>query len=134
MWVRVLMATALVGFVLSFVALAKARDKGGTGFQVLMAAVASLVLVVGILVYRRSRLAAARRATGTVPVGQHIVWLAMIRIAAFAAVALSAVGAVRSNEHQTMAGVMLVLGVWVSSVAIRLDGAARRNRNLEQTT
>ena len=133
-WMRVVMATAVVGFALSLVGLAKAAHTGGTGFQILMVGVAAFVLFVGLLVYRRFRLAATRGATASAPIGQHVAWLGIIRIAAFVAVVLSAIGAVRSKESQTMAGVMLVFALWVMTIAVRLDGAARRARSTEQAT
>jgi hypothetical protein len=133
-WLRAIVASVLIAFVVAVLALSKAADQGGIGLQVTMVAVTSVVLVGGLLLLRRWQLSRARGVVTPAPLGQHVLWLAFIRTAAFAAVVLSAIGVVRSTDVQSMAAIMLVVALWVLSIAIRLDGTARRAADTEQPT
>lgn len=123
---RLVLATALGAYVLAMAGLAKAKAGGGRGAQIVGAVVAGLALLLGIVAWR----AACRRAAGGTrsasPRDQRVAWLAMIRVGAVAAVALSAFACIKANKPQFMPVVMLVLSLWVMSVAARLDSATRR--------
>jgi hypothetical protein len=133
-WLRTIVATLLIAFAVAVLGLSKAADQGGTGFQVSMVVITSLLVFGGLLFVRRWRVSRARGVTSSAPLGQHVLWLAFIRVAAFAAAVLSAIGVVRSTDVQSMAAIMLVIALWVLSIAIRLDGTARQAGNTEQAT
>ena len=118
-WIRAIVLAAVAGYVLAVSGLAKARDKGGTGFQLLMVGVAGAVLLLALVVRRRAI------AGNTSDHGQHVLWLGFIRVAATIGAVLSVVATIRSTpQQQSFPAIMAVLDLWLLTVVIRLDHAA----------
>ncbi len=121
-WTRALLVIATAAYVIATFSLLKA-DRGGKGMQVAMIAIAGVVLLVTLVVRRRAILAAF--GVQRQKLGQHQLWLRFIRVIALGGAVLAAFGAARSKDHQMLSALMLVIDLWVLSIAIRLDNAAR---------
>ncbi len=119
-WLLLILVAAAAGYVLAIAGLAKAREKGGTGFQLLMVVVTGVVLLVALLVRRRAITNAAEEK------GQHILWLGFVRFGLTAAVILAIVATIRSTpQQQAFPAIIAAVSLWLLTIVIRLDSAAR---------
>ena len=119
-WLLLILVAAAAGYVLAIAGLAKAREKGGTGFQLLMVLVTGVVLLVALLVRRRAITNAAEEK------GQHILWLGFVRFGLTAAVILAIVATIRSTpQQQAFPAIIAAVSLWLLTIVIRLDSAAR---------
>jgi len=119
-WIRVIVFAAVAGYVLAISGLAKAHDKGGTGFQLLMVAVSGLVLVGALLLRRR---AIAGSVGG---LGKHVLWLGFVRVTLTAAIVLAVIATIRSTpQQQAFPAILAVVSLWLLTIVIRFDSAAR---------
>lgn len=123
-WPRLIVGTSVIALGLAIAAAAKAQSgSGGTGFQVLMIVVSAAVLCVAVLVTRRF-------ASGQPVVrerrGQYATWVAVVMVGAVAGLGLAGAAIAKTWFKEDMPALMFVLDLWVLTIAVRLDRAARR--------
>ena len=118
-WLKFILVAAVAGYALAIAGLAKANDKGGTGFQLLMVLVTGVVLLLALVVRRRAITSAAEEH------GQHIEWLGFVRFGLTAAIVLAVIATARSTpQQQAFPAIIAAISLWLLTIVIRLDSAA----------
>lgn len=119
-WLNTVVVAAGAAFVLAAAGLGKARDKGGSGFQLTMTVLSALVLV-GVLVARRRAISGK-----PAPRTQQQAWFGMLRAYLTAGILLAVVAVIRSTpQQQAFPAILAAVNVWLLTIVIRLDWAAR---------